>query len=182
MFDKFFDWYERDPLRAVYVILAIVSALLFGLLYSAAGRAAPVRVTLPTPATWQDRDTYTMGLGSTHKLCWADSNVGTAFRINIYRYRAEDSIPRALVLGLNKAGWTADPRGGYCQTGMKPPRTGHWIYEAEICTLAPVPACSETITAACAAGTAPECAGAIGSTPRGWWMYVFLPAPTGVGF
>lgn len=180
MIDRFFDWYERDPIRAIIAIMVLLAVMLGSILFNAAD-AAPARVTLPTPATWQDRDTYTMGLGGTHKLCWNDSNPGIEFRINIYRYRAEDSVPRALVLGLNKAGWTADPAGGYCQTGLKPPKTGHWIYEAEICTLAAVPVCSDTITAACAAGTAPECAGAIGSTPRGWWMYVFLPAPTGVG-
>jgi hypothetical protein len=180
MISKLFDWYESHPLHGIIALLFLLVMLLGGVFYNAA-HSAPARITLPNSITWQDRDTLSLALGSTHQVCWSDGNASQSLRINIYRYRVEDSVPRRLALGLDKAGWTASPEGGYCQPGFKPPKTGHWIYEAEICTLDTVPMCSDTVTAACAAGTSTECVGAVRDTPRGWWVYVFLPAPTGVG-
>ena len=149
----------------------------------ALGQTVPARVTLPTMLDGMDKMTWVMPLDQGHPLCWADSNTPSTPRaIRFYRYRVEGG-PKQLYLTLDKSLWVAQPIStNYCTAGShKVPKAGHWVYEAEICFL-PIAAdgsnCSVRVSAACPAGAA-GCAGAVADTPRGWWVYAYLPAPSG---
>lgn len=167
--------------------LVILSALACSYAHA---QAAPPRVALPTVMEGMDRMNYVMPITEGHPFCWSNNNPQTNLAIKIYRYRMEGG-PKTLYLTLpynlwqRKAGSTGTPPiGTYCTSGThKVPQAGHWIYEGRICftpTAVDEGNCSEVVSASCAAGTT-GCAGAVADTPRGWWVYAFLPAPTGVG-
>lgn len=156
------------------------------ILPTASAQMAPPRVTLPTELAGMDRMTYVMPLDKGHPLCWGDGNAPTLERtIRFYRYRVEGG-PKQLYLDLPSSLWVAEPVAtNYCSAGThKVPKAGHWIYEAEICGLPVAPDRSNcsvpVVSAGCAAGTDAACAGAVGTALRGWWVYAYLPAPTGV--
>jgi hypothetical protein len=155
----------------------------FGWLFpSANAQTVPPLITFPNPVTLQDRETYSMALDQTHQVCWADPNNPPAAKVKIWRYRVEGG-GRTLYLDLPRSGWVANGTitNSFCKLGISIPKAGHWIYEAALCwTNAGVDTCSDVVTAACAAG-AVGCAGNVGSSARGWWIYAFLPAPSGVG-
>lgn len=179
------DWFKVGVIIALTIAVVWVSIILGkSPLGYAFGQTVPTRVTLPTVLEGMDRMTYVMPLDQGHPLCWADGNTPTTPRtIRFYRYRVEGG-PKQLYLDLPSNLWVAQPVAtNYCTAGThKVPKAGHWIYEAEICWL-PVASdrsnCSTpVVSAACAAGAA-GCAGAVGSVPRGWWIYGYLPAPSG---
>lgn len=153
----------------------------FGFVLGAAH--AQTRITLPPSLQALDRVTYVMPLTEGHTLCWGDGNPDSIARtIRFYRYRVEGG-PKQLYLSLDRSVWVPGAPTNFCSAGThKVPKAGHWVYEAEICYL-PVAAdgsnCSIRVSAACPAGSSPECAGGVGDTPRGWWVYAYLPAPTG---
>ena len=138
----------------------------------------PAIITFPKPITLQDRATYTMALDQTHQVCWSDPNNPVATDIKIWRYRVEGG-GRTLYLHLSRQGWQANGTiaNSFCRTGISIPKAGHWIYDAALCWGTN---CSDVVTASCAASVA-GCAGGVGDVARGWWIYAFLPAPTGVG-
>lgn len=180
------------------IVILIAAALMFaavillgssplGFIFPSAGAQtlpAPLpRVTLPTQMEGMDRMTYVMPLTDGHPFCWSDGNAEQPRVIRIYRYRVEGG-PKALYLELPRTLWQVKtPAGNFCSSGThKVPKAGHWVYEAEICWL-PVAAdgsnCSPRVSAACPASSGTLCAGAVASAARGWWVYAYLPAPTG---
>jgi hypothetical protein len=182
------DWFNVGVILAL-AALFITAAVLLGkspigwLIPSASAQTAP-RVTLPTQLEGMDKMTFVMPLNEGHPLCWSDGNTNNPRTIRFYRYRVEGG-PKQLYLDLPNTLWVAQPVAtNYCTSGThKVPKAGHWIYEAEICWL-PVAAdrsnCSiPVVSASCAAGSTATCAGAVGSVPRGWWVYAYLPAPSG---
>lgn len=171
---------RRIALGVVWGIALLVCLL--GALHVATA-AEPPAVRLPTALEGMDKMTYVMPLDQGHPLCWSNGNPGTNLTIRFFRYRVEGG-PKQLYLDLPFSLWVAQPVAtNYCTTGThKVPKAGHWVYEAEICFL-PVAAdgnnCSVRVSAACPAGSTPECAGGVGDVPRGWWVYAYLPAPFG---
>jgi hypothetical protein len=170
----------------IYMLIVVGRSPIAWLLPSANAQTAPPRVTLPTVLEGMDRMTYVMPLDQGHPLCWSDGNTPTRERtIRFYRYRVEGG-PKQLYLDLPWMLWVAQPVAtNYCAAGThKVPKAGHWIYEAEICWWPVAPDrsnCSApVVSAGCAAGSAATCSGAVGDAPRGWWVYAYLPAPTGV--
>jgi hypothetical protein len=152
-------------------------ALLMLVASSAFAQTVPPRVTLAKELTLQDRETFSLAVGGKHQFCWADGNPpGYITSLKVWRYRVEGG-PRELYLELFRAGWEADPAGGFCKKDNVIPKAGHWVYDAALCagTL-----CSDTVTAACAAG-APGCAGQVKDAARGWWVYAFIPPVGGIG-
>lgn len=153
------------------------------LLPTANAQSAPPRVTLPTKLEGMDRMTYVMPLDQGHTLCWSNGNPETNLTIRFYRYRVEGG-PKQLYLDLPFNLWVAQPVAtNYCAAGThRVPKAGHWVYEAEICFTPVAPDRSNcslpVVSAGCAAGTV-GCAGAVGSELRGWWVYGYLPAPSG---
>jgi hypothetical protein len=181
------DWFRVALIVAlaaavVCVAISLGRAPLGWLVPSAAAQSFP-RVTLPTSLAALDRVTYAMPSSDAHPLCWSNGNPETNLTIRFYRYRVEGG-PKQLYLDLPRGLWVAQPAAGnFCTAGShKVPKAGHWIYEAEIC-FTPVAAdgsnCSARVSASCAAGSSPECAGAVGGDSRGWWVYAYLPAPAG---
>lgn len=182
------NWFNVGLIVALAAVVVWVSTVLgkssIGwIIPSAAAQAAP-RVTLPTELEGMDRMTYVTPLDKGHPLCWSNGNPQTNLTIRFYRYRVEGG-PKALYLDLPFNLWVAQPVAtNYCTAGAhKLPKAGHWIYEAEICFTPVAPDRSNcsvpVVSASCAAGSAPACAGAVGSVPRGWWVYAYLPAPSG---
>lgn len=181
------DWFNITLIAALAALViwfaVVVGKSPVGWLIPSAAAAEPPRVTLPTSTSAVDRVTYVMPLSQGHTLCWADGNPETPRVIRFYRYRVEGG-PKELYMTFDRSLWVAQPVAtNYCTAGThKVPKAGHWIYEAEICWT-PVAAdgsnCSDRVSAACPAGTEPQCAGAVGDTPRGWWVYAYLPPPTG---
>jgi hypothetical protein len=179
-----FDWPNA-------IIIAIAGALLvyalivlgnspLGAIFPSAGAQTvpPSEIRFPDDTiSPHERTTYTLPLNRTHKICWGDPNpAGTVTSFKVWRYRVEGGA-RTLYLELPRASWVADPAGGFCRINISLPKAGHWIYDAALCTGT---VCSTVVTASCSAGTV-GCAGAVGGSARGWWIYGFLPAPTGVG-
>lgn len=174
----------------VAVILALAAAILWisiilgkSPIGYALGQSAPPRVSLPTQLEGMGNMTWVIPLDKTHPLCWSDGNTPTMARaIRFYRYRVEGG-PKQLYTMIPNSLWVAQPTAtNYCAAGShKVPKAGHWVYEAEICWL-PIAAdnsnCSVRVSASCPAGTA-GCAGSVAGIPRGWWVYAYLPAPSG---
>jgi hypothetical protein len=151
--------------------------------------AQDTRVKFPTEVEAVDRVAFPIPLNKGHPLCWANFNPETNLLIRLYRYRVEGG-PRQLYITLPYDLWIDQVVGtagvNFCTAGThKVPKAGHWVYEAQIC-FTPVASddsnCSTpVVSAACASGT-DGCAGVVGSVPRGWWIYGYLPPPSGVGF
>jgi hypothetical protein len=184
-----FDWPNAIPILIVAALLIYVLIILgnspLGFIFPSAGAQTVPRIVLPTAPETRDIATHIIPLDQGHKLCWADGNTPTRARtIRIYRYRVEGG-PKTLYLDLPNSLWVAQPTAtNFCTSGThKVPKAGHWVYEAQICWL-PVASdqsnCSTpVVSASCAAGSTPACAGAVGGVPRGWWVYGYLPAPSG---
>lgn len=163
------------------VLWGVVGMLM--LVWAVSSQAAePPRVALPTQLEGMDKLTYVMTTAESHPLCWGNGNPETNLAIRFYRYRVEGG-PKQLYVTIPFDLWVAQPvAGNYCSAeGHKVPKAGHWVYEAEICWT-PIAAdggnCSVRVSAACPAGTE-GCAGAVADTPRGWWVYAYLSAPSG---
>lgn len=156
--------------------------LVMGLWACVSSAQEPPRVVLPTQLQAMDNLTYVMPMSEGHQLCWGNGNAGTDLEIRFYRYRLEGG-PRTLYLRLPFALWVEQPvRTNYCTSGThRVPKSGHWIYEAEICRGSGANwTCSIRVSAACPAGSAETCSGMVaGDVPRGWWVYAYLPTPTG---
>jgi hypothetical protein len=163
----------------IYVLLILGRSPAGWVIPSASAQdVPPFRATLPRAVTLQDRETYSMALGEKHQVCWADNNpAGVIDSIKIWRYRVEGG-PVQLYLELYRAGWERNPGypNNFCKTDIAVPKAGHWVYEAALCDDV---VCSTTITSACGVGQGVGCAGAVGGTNRGWWVYAFIPAVTG---
>lgn len=153
--------------------------------HASKAQEAPPRVQLPATLTPVDRVSYVLKVGDTHKLCWGNGNAQTNIAIRFYRYRVEGG-PVELYRTIPFAQWVAEPVAtNYCTAkDVLEPKAGHWIYEAEFC-FTPIAAdgsnCSLRVSAACPAGSAETCAGMVEGANRGWWVYAYLPAPTGAG-
>jgi hypothetical protein len=146
---------------------------------AALAQTVPPRLTLPKEVTLQDRETFSVAVGGKHQFCWSDPNpAGQITSLKVWRYRVEGG-PRDLYLELYRAGWDADPLfpGSFCKQDNVIPKAGHWVYDAALCAGT---VCSDTITAACAAGV-PGCAGQVKDVKRGWWIYAFIPPVGGIG-
>lgn len=172
------DWFRIAVMTALAIALVWVLIVLGRSPVSfALGQAVPPEeVRLPAKVALQDRETYSMPLSATHQICWNDPNTPPATSIKIWRYRVEGG-PRTLYLELLRSGWVPDvaPNTGFCHKGIKLPKAGHWIYDAALCWGTN---CSIQVTASC--GEAVDgCSGNVASVRRGWWIYGFLPAPTG---
>ena len=136
---------------------------------------------MPPQLTAIDRMSYVMPTTDGHPLCWGDGNLPQPRAIRFYRYRVEGG-PKTLYLTLPSDLWVAQPVAtNYCTAGVhRVPQAGHWIYEAEICWLPVAPDgsnCSDRVSAGCPRDDA-KCAGMVGDTNRGWWVYAYLPPPT----
>ena len=181
---KSVDWFQVGLIIALAIaviwVLVVLGRSPIGWMLPSAN--AQTRVTLPASISAADRVTWVMPLNQGHPLCWSDGNAEQPRVIRFYRYRVEGG-PKQLYLSLDRSLWVAGAPTNFCTAGTHlVPKAGHWVYEAEICWL-PVAAdgsnCSTRVSAACPAGSSPECAGGVGDTPRGWWVYAYLPAPTG---
>lgn len=178
------DWFRVAAILIatavfLYIVFALGKSPIGWMIPSASAQVVPPAViTFPKPITLQDRDTYTMALGETHQVCWTDPNSPPATDVKIWRYRVEGG-GRTLYLNLSRQGWVAHGTiaNSFCKTGITIPKAGHWIYDAALCW---GDNCSDVVTASCAASVT-GCAGGVGDVARGWWIYAFLPAPTGVG-
>lgn len=184
---KRIDWFRVSVILAlaamfIYLMLLLGRSPIGWMIPTANAQTTPARVALPSMLEGMDKVTWVMPLDQAHPLCWSNGNAGTNLAIRFYRYRVEGG-PKQLYLTLPFDLWVAQPvAGNYCTSGThKVPKAGHWVYEAEICWT-PIASdsgnCSVRVSAACPAGT-DGCAGAVGSTPRGWWVYAYLPAPSG---
>ncbi len=173
------NWF-RIAVMAALAALVIAVSLILG--KSPIGYAfgqvvvPPAEVRFPKPIALQDRDTYSMALDQTHQVCWSNANTLNATSIKIWRYRVEGGA-RTLYLDLARSMWVSAPTGAtsYCRTGTSIPKAGHWIYDAALCVGTE---CSDVVTASCGASIG-GCAGAVDGVRRGWWIYAYLPAPTG---
>lgn len=174
------DWFR---VGVILLTSAIIVWLLILVGKSPIGLAlGQERVVLPPSLEALDRVTYVMPLSTGHPLCWTDGNAESPRAIRFYRYRVEGG-PKEPYLTLDRTLWVAGAPTNFCTAGThKVPKAGHWVYEAEICWL-PIAAdggnCSVRVSAACPANSAEGCAGAVGDTPRGWWVYAYLAAPSG---
>lgn len=179
------DWFRVVVILALGAAVIWVSIILgrssIGWMIPSANAQTvpPAEVRFPKPITLQNRETYSMAIDQTHQVCWSDPNSPQASKIKIWRYRVEGGA-RTLYLDLPRSGWVADTvPNSFCKQGISVPKAGHWIYDAALCwTNSGVDTCSDVVTASCAAGVT-GCSGAVGSSSRGWWIYVFLPAPSG---
>jgi hypothetical protein len=172
------NWFRIAVMFALAALVVAVSLILgkSPIGYALGQTVPPAEVRFPKPITLQDRDTYSMTLDQTHQVCWSNANTLDATNIKIWRYRVEGGA-RTLYLDLARAGWVAQGSipNSFCKTGISIPKAGHWIYDAALCVS---DSCSDVVTASCGAGIT-GCAGAVGGVQRGWWIYAYLPAPTG---
>ena len=167
---------------AGYLVIQLARVAINLMIPTADAQTAP-RVELPAQLGLSDRANWIMPVNEGHPLCWVDSNTSNNLTLRIFRYRVEGG-PRQLYIELPKALWVAQPQANkYCTAGThKVPKAGHWVYEAQLCYV-PVAAdgsnCSAAVTGGCASGSGSNCAGVVQGAPRGWWVYAYLPAPTG---
>lgn len=197
-------------LRKIFALNALVFAILvpFALLTSPAGgqtATEPPRWVFepPPPQADLNRDfqevaTLTVKVGAEHTLCWYNPNnrlVGTktvedtAMQMAFRRYRVEGGKTETSVV-KQYADWTPEkdatgaviPRS-YCTKAAGIPRAGHWVFEAQMCRVPYVSdaeSCSGWMSSI-QRYTDSGGGGTLDGTPRGWWIYVYLPAPSGIG-
>ena len=175
------DWFKIGAMIALAVGVIWISIILgkspFGYAFGQVV-VPPAEVRFPKPIALQDRDTYSMALSETHQVCWSNANTLNATSLKVWRYRVEGGA-RTLYLDLARSMWVSGGSANqFCHSGISIPKAGHWIYDAALCVGAE---CSDVVTASCRASIG-GCAGAVDGVQRGWWIYVFLPAPGGVGF
>lgn len=170
------DWFKIGAMIALAAGVIWISIILgkSPLGYAFGQVVPPAEVRFPKPIALQDRDTYSMALDQTHQVCWNNTNTLNATSIKVWRYRVEGGA-RTLYLDLIRSAWVTDPAGGFCHKGISIPKAGHWIYDAALCVS---DLCSDVVTASCGASIG-GCAGAVDGVRRGWWIYAYLPAPTG---
>jgi hypothetical protein len=142
-----------------------------------------------------DVATYVVKTGVTHQLCWGNPNSNTdgteytTLQLAYRRYRVEggptetsDVIQYADWIPRRDEAGAVIPRD-YCVESSALPKAGHWIFSAQMCRVPYVSdaeSCSgwmESVTMY----TPEEGGGTVNETPRGWWIYAYLPAPGGVG-
>lgn len=140
--------------------------------------------------TYTEVATYVVKVGGKHDLCWGNSNSnadGTErkdLQIAWRRYRVEGG-PVETSQVLQYAQWpaTSTPRN-YCATVDGPKKAGHWAYEVRMC-FSPITRGEEQDCSVWVTGITPPTAttggGTVDGRPKGWWVYAYLPAPTGTG-
>ncbi len=193
MFDKFFDWYERNPLHAIVAVMLMLVILLSSLLYCITANAQTLTFNPPgaqgVDQTYTEIATYVVKVGGSHQLCWTNPNVKadgtevTNLQVAWQRYRIEGGATEtSAVLTFPQWKPTAVVRQ-YCNTVDAPKKAGHWAYSMRMCYW---PLSSEN--SGCSvwvSGIVPNSASGGGGTvddrPKGWWVYAYIPAPTGVG-
>lgn len=151
-------------------------ALLMLLASPAFAQTVPPRVTLPQTLAASPLATFTIATTKSFALCWLDDV--NADRIVFTRYRVEGG-PRETLPAFPRAQWVASSvdAGAFCKPDVRLPKAGHWVFEASLCAGAE---CSEVGSSACET-TLAGCSGSVGSNPRGWWVYVFIPPVGGIG-
>jgi hypothetical protein len=154
-----------------------IRALCLALLASSAvAQTAPPRVTLPQTLAPSPLATFTVATSKSFALCWRDD--AAADRIVFTRYRVEGG-PRETLPDFPRSQWVASSAeaGVFCKPDVRLSKAGHWVFEASLCAGAQ---CSEVGSSACET-TLAGCSGSVGSNPRGWWVYVFIPPVGGIG-
>lgn len=188
-----------DLFWRVFPILLIAGCVIAGVLL-ADKALGQTRLTMPDPGptvdnTYTEIATYLAKTGNTPLLCWTNTNNnadGTEFKelqIAFRKYRMEGGaketsqvLPYSAWTPLLDGNGTPVPRT-YCAITGQVKKAGHWVYEAMMCQI-PYVSDSESCSG-WMSSIVPSVNGSGGGTvdgrPKGWWIYTFLPAPTGVG-
>jgi hypothetical protein len=189
-------------------LIATVAALLVGTATHAQQDPPRVEFIAPPPGDtisllYSEVATLVLKVGQSHNLCWGNTNVdgsgneATNLVLQFRRYRVEGG-PMMQSQELIYSNWTPNkdasgaviPRS-YCADAGPIPQAGHWVYEVKLCYLNGMllGVCSNWVTAVKPAtpttGTDPNTpegtgAGSVDDRPKGWWIYAYLPAPTGI--
>ena len=187
--------------------LALIAAIVVPALLpsdDATGQAAPNPprwVFQPPPAQanvsrdFQEVATLSVKVGQKHALCWFNPNSTAAgkeakdLQLAYRRYRVEGG-PLEVSSVLQFADWKPelDAAGvpiarSYCTESQGPPRAGHWVYEAQMCRspyVSDAESCSAWMSSIQRYSPSGG-GGTLDDKPRGWWIYAFIPAPSGVG-
>jgi hypothetical protein len=194
-------------IAAVAALSAAVIAPIFLLPADVSGQAAPNPprwVFQPPPAQanvnrdFQEVATLSVKVGARHVLCWYNPNtkrVGTKdveatdLQLAYRRYRVEGG-PLEVSSVLQFADWKPELDGAgipiarkYCTDSSGPPRAGHWVYEAQMCRtpyVSDAESCSAWMSSIQRYSPSGG-GGELDGIPRGWWIYAYIPAPSGVG-
>ena len=145
--------------------------------------------------TYVDVATYVVKVGEAHPLCWGNNNITdggleeTALQLAYRRYRVEGG-PMEVSNVIQFKDWVPqkDESGAiiptrYCKQSTGPKKAGHWIYEARMCRsplVSEASDCSPWISSV-VPDTPEGGGGVVDGKPKGWWIYAYLPAPTGAG-
>jgi hypothetical protein len=198
------DWFKVSTLLFLGAALIWIAIVLgrspIGL---ALGQTTAPRWSIPAPVGGTDLvkeytevATYVAKVGVKHQLCWsnpntsADGSEDTVLQLAYRRYRIEGG-PVETSNVLQYAQWVkyVDPATGqvvprsYCTQSQGLPRAGHWVYEAMMCRVPYVSdsaSCSTWVSSIIPSGAAGG-GGEVDARPKGWWVYAYLAAPTGVG-
>lgn len=188
-------WIEcfHVPIRMAVWLSALVVLML--LAFVAHSQTVPPRWVFEPPPPqsnvnrdYQDVATLSIKVGQTHKLCWFNPNskrVGTkdvedtTLQLVHRRYRVEGG-PREMGPVMQFADWKPELDAAgvpiarkYCVEAKGPARTGHWIYEAQMCRAPYVSdeeSCSQWMASVARFGVA-DGGGEVDGKPRGWWIY-----------
>lgn len=142
-----------------------------------------------------DVGTLVMKVGQDYLTCWsnpvrtATGAEETNLQITHRRYRVEGG-PMMTGTALPFPKWLPkkDALGAvipfnYCAKMPPLPRAGHWVTEAQMC-LTPYVSDAESCSAWMSGiqqYNPVGGGGTVGAVPQGWWIYAYIPAPSGVG-
>jgi hypothetical protein len=192
---------------ALLALVAAASAPIFLLPADVSGQGSPNPPRWvfqpPPPQAQLNRDfqevaTLSVKVGQKHALCWFNPNtkkVGTkdfeetALQLAYRRYRVEGG-PLEVSDVLQFADWKPELDAAgvpiarrYCTESSGIPRAGHWVFEAQMCRtpyVSDAESCSAWMSSIQRFSPSGG-GGMLDDKPRGWWIYAFIPAPTGVG-
>ena len=176
-----------------------MNAILFALIVLLlVGQCAQAQTTPPTwgmpagPETsekYKDVATYMVATGQDFQVCWSDGGNGQDISVDIDGNRIEGGGYKRWVSELQRADWEesvpGDPDTRYCYRALSVTKVGHYSLRIRICNVPRVSeetSCSEWVESITpyVAPTQDDPGtpgGVVDDMGRGWWYYVYLPAP-----